>query len=288
MAEWPGTHSSNEIPLTMLCSTRLRGMSNVIPTRPTRGPVHGWSISNLVRQADIDVSERETGAMRKVSISSLSASTLPSRDSNQNGKPVDDAKQEKRIAKSTWHKASERMCPGPVFHNVTSPYDISRLLYQPSKHFPLLKHRPTRSHITQKLQAAQLRDIESFAPAVLAWTPKLPHQKEAKKFTHITQSTNNNTNLRLDEIGPGLAHEVVQIKHFMPVTDIHKIFESPLTSASWIANDVLLLCATSGQALQGALLSVIEVQVDAPNPHSACPLFAAWLLFAAYSEYYLH
>ena len=71
MAEWPGTHSSNEIPLTMLCSTRLRGMSNVIPTRPTRGPVHGWSISNLVRQADIDVSERETGAMRKVSLSSL-------------------------------------------------------------------------------------------------------------------------------------------------------------------------------------------------------------------------
>ncbi len=35
-----------------------------------------------------------------------------------------------------------------------------------------------------------------------------------------------------DEIGPGGAHEVIQIQHLMPVTDIHRIFESPQTSAS--------------------------------------------------------
>jgi len=263
-------------------------MSNVIPTDQSAGPVHGWSISTLVRQAKIGVSDRDTGAIRRVSISSLTASTLPSRASDQNDKAFDDAKQDTSTVKSIWHRSSESMCPGPVFQEFSSPFDNTRLLFQPGDKFPLLMHRPTRSYIGQKLQEANLRDIESFVPVVCASTHKLPPQTETLKFTHKTISTNNSSNLRLDEIGPGGAHEVIKIQHLMSVTDIHMIFKDPQTSASWLGNDVLLLCATKRQFLHGALLSVIEVQVDTLNPHSGCPLFAAWLLFAAYSEYYLH
>ena len=275
IAEWSGTPSSNKILLTMLGSTRLRSMSNVIPKDQTAGPVHGWSICTLVEQAETTVSDRETGAMRKVYISSLTASTLPSRASDQNDKAFDDAKQEMSAANSSWHRASKSMCPEPVFQNVSSPRDTTRLLYQPQENRPLLKHRPNRSYIHQKLQEAQLHGIDSFAPAVCASTPQLPHQKEATTFTHRTISTVNCDPLRLEEIRPGGAHEVIQIEHFMPVTDIRRIFESPITSASWLANDVLFLCATRGQALHGTLLSVIEVPVDTPNPGSAWTLFAA-------------
>jgi hypothetical protein len=109
LAEWSGTLSSNKILLTMLASTRLRSMSNVIPKDQTAGPVHGWSICTLVEQAETTVSDRETGAIRKVSISSLTASTLPSRTSDQNDKAFDDAKQEMSIAKSRWHRESKSM-----------------------------------------------------------------------------------------------------------------------------------------------------------------------------------
>ena len=165
IAEWSGTPSSNKILLTMLASTRLRNMSNVIPKDQTAGPVHGWSICTLVEQAETTVSDRETGAMRKVSISSLTASTLPSRTSDQNDQAFDDAKQEMSIAKSGWHRASKSMCPGPVFQNVSSRNDTTRLLYQPVREkYPLLKDRPNRSQIHQKLQEAQLHGIDSFAP----------------------------------------------------------------------------------------------------------------------------
>ena len=261
IAEWSGTPSSNKILLTMLASTRLRSMSNVIPKDQTAGPVHGWSICTLVQQAETTVSDRETGAIRKVSISSLTASTLPSRTSVQNDKAFHDAKQEMSIDKSRWHRASKSMCPGPVFQNVSSRNDTTRLLYQPVREkYPLLKDRPNRSYIHQKFQEAQLHGIVSFAPAVCASTPQLPHQKEATTFTHKTISTVNGDPLRLEEIRPGGAHEVIQIEHLMPVTDIRRIFESPLTSASWLANDILFLCATRGQALHGTLLSVIEVR----------------------------
>ena len=79
IARWFGTLSSIVIPLTMLDSTRLRGMSNVTPTDQSAGPVHGWSISTLVRQATIGVSDRDTETIKRVAISSLTASTLPSR-----------------------------------------------------------------------------------------------------------------------------------------------------------------------------------------------------------------
>ena len=232
IARWFGTLSSIVIPLTMLDSTRLRGMSNVTPTDQSAGPVHGWSISTLVRQATIGVSDRDTETIKRVAISSLTASTLPSRPSDQNDKAFDDAKQDTSTARTIWHRASKSMCPGLVFQDFSSPFDTTCLLYQPSDNFPLLKHRPTRSYIHQKLLEANLHDIDLFAPSVCASTHELQPQKEASKFTHKTKSTNNFSNLRLDEIGPGGAHEVIQIQHLMPVTDIHRIFESPQTSAS--------------------------------------------------------
>ena len=107
IARWFGTLSSIVIPLTMLGSTRLRGMSNVTPTDKSAGPVHGWSIATLVRQATIPVSNRHTESMTTVAISSLTAATLPSRASDENDPAFEHARQDTSTNKIIWHRASK-------------------------------------------------------------------------------------------------------------------------------------------------------------------------------------
>jgi len=82
-------------------------MSNVTPTDKSAGPVHGWSIATLVRQATIPVSNRHTESMTTVAISSLTAATLPSRASDENDQAFEHARKDTSTNKIIWHRASK-------------------------------------------------------------------------------------------------------------------------------------------------------------------------------------
>ncbi len=161
-----------------------------------------------------------------------------------------------------WHRASQSMCPAPVFQESSTPFDVTHMVFRPTYEFPLLAHRPLRSNFFTTMQDRRIEDIELFSPTFCASATKLQEQKEESKLAHSSTSSDIQGPLRLHEIGPGGAHEVVQIKNLLPMSEIHRIFKSPESSASWLGNDILFLCVMGGQDLCGVFLSMIEVTVD--------------------------
>ena len=48
------------------------------------------------------------------------------------------------------------------------------------------------------------------------------------------------------------------VQNLIPVVDMHSIFYNPQASASWLANDILILCACKDQAMFGCLVLIME------------------------------
>jgi len=263
--------------LTAAC---ISGMANVVPTAEEEGPFMAWSVAVPIRQAQVQISSRSDTETRTVQVTSLTTAEMPKCRLEAEDEPFFD---DTTGFEGEHHRVSQAFSPASIYLSVgveRHPVHLTKLKFGSDEQMRTqlvcrIKKLKTGSERTQTVEGVE--GLEGFALAVDSAVAPIPPQSESSPWSSC-KSSKCNIKYEMQDIGTGGPHEIVVVQNLIPVVDMHSIFDNPQASASWLANDILILCACKDQAMFGCLVLIIEV--TCPHTPRSLQLLPAGVVLA--------